>query len=57
MDDQLKSFINNLGVLCETWTVVYQSFLSQGLSHSDAMVHTQGFMTAFISSGSQSNKE
>ena len=57
MDDQLKSFINNLGVLCETWTVVYQSFLNQGLDHKDAMTHTQGFMTAFISSGSQNNKE
>jgi hypothetical protein len=57
MNEQLNTFLTSIGALCETWTVVYQSFLNQGLSHSDAMAHTQGFMTAFISSGSQNNKD
>lgn len=48
MDDKLKSFVTNVGVLCETWTVVYNNFIGQGLNPKDALVHTQGFMSAFI---------
>ena len=48
--DKLNSFINNVGVLCETWSVVYSNFISQGLEAKDALMHTQGFMSAFIAS-------
>ena len=49
MNDKLKTYIESLGALCETWTIVYKNFLSQGMDAKDAIVHTQGFMTAFIS--------
>ena len=55
MNDNLKSFVNNIGIMCETWSVVYRSFLAQGLSVQDALVHTQGFMTAFIASSMQNS--
>ena len=48
MNDELKSFVNNIGILCETWTLTYKSFISQGMNPKEAMAHTQGFMTAFI---------
>ena len=55
MDDRLKSFVTNIGVLCETWTVVYNNFVSQGFNPKDAMAHTQGFMSAFIAGAMQNN--
>ena len=53
--DKLKTFVANLGVMCETWTVVYNSFISQGMNAKDAMTHTQGFMSAFMASSMQNN--
>ena len=49
MNGDLKSYISNVGILCETWTVVYKSFVAQGMDAKEAMTHTQGFMTAFLS--------
>lgn len=42
----LEGFINNIGLLCEEWTIVYRSFLSQGLNPKEALMHTQAFMSA-----------
>ncbi len=53
--DKLKAFITNVGILCETWTVVYNNFLGQGMDAKDALVHTQGFMSAFIAGAMQNN--
>ena len=53
MIDNFKNFVNNMGVLCETWTLTYKNFLSQGMDAKDAMMHTQGFMAAFISATMQ----
>ena len=50
MDNKLKNFIANMGMLCETWTVVYNSFISQGMAAKDALTHTQAFMSAFMAS-------
>ena len=50
MDNKLKNFIANMGMLCETWTVVYNSFISQGMSAKDALTHTQAFMSSFMAS-------
>lgn len=55
MDDKLKNFITNIGVMCETWTVVYNNFIGQGLAPKDALMHTQGFMSAFIASTISNN--
>lgn len=53
MSDGLKSFVNNLGVLCETWTVIYTKFKAQGMDNKEALAHTQAFMTALISANGQ----
>lgn len=53
MNDNFKNFVNNMGVLCETWTLTYRSFLSQGMDVKDAMMHTQGFMSALIAATMQ----
>lgn len=53
MDDKLKSFVNNIGVLCETWTLTYNKFIGQGFTPKDAITHTQGFMTALITASMQ----
>ena len=50
MNNQLKDFINGIGQLCEVWTIVYRSFVSQGMDPKDAIQHTQAFMTATMNS-------
>ena len=50
MPERVKEFIKGIGILTETWMVTYNSFTAQGLDHAKALAHTQGFMTAFISS-------
>ena len=52
-NEKLSSFITNIGIMCETWTLAYKNFINQGMSPKDAMTHTQGFMTAFIAGTSQ----
>ena len=49
MNEKLNSFITNLGVLCETWSIVYKNFLALGMDAKEALVHTQSFMTTVIS--------
>lgn len=46
----VNNFINNMGVLCETWLVTYNQFLSHGLEHKAALDHTQAFMKSFMDS-------
>ena len=59
MNEQLKKFINDMGVLCEMWTVVYKSFLAQGMSANEALRHTQAFNASIFSSliGNQGKSE
>ena len=52
-NDGLKAFVNSMGVLCEMWTLTYQNFLKQGMNAKDAMIHTQGFMTALVAASMQ----
>lgn len=44
MDEKLKSFMTNIGILCETWTIVYHNFVKLGFDHKEAIVHTKEFM-------------
>lgn len=53
--DKVKSFITGVGALCETWTIVYRTFIEKGMNAKDAMLHTREFMTAFITSTLQTN--
>ena len=48
MQDGLKSFMTNLGVLCETWMIVYNNFLGLGLNAKDALNHTKEFMNSIV---------
>ena len=48
MQDGLKSFMTNLGVLCETWMLVYNNFVSLGLNAKDALTHTKEFMSSVV---------
>lgn len=48
MNDKVKEFINNMGVLCETWYVTYNNFVQLGLDHKTALEHTKEFMAAFM---------
>ena len=50
MNENLKQFIKDIGVLCEMWMIIYNSFLKQGLGEKDALMHTQAFLTATMNS-------
>ena len=50
MSDNVNNFINNMGVLCETWLVAYNQFLAHGVEHKVALEHTQAFMKSFMDS-------
>lgn len=53
--DKVKNFITGVGALCETWTIVYGTFVEKGMDAKEAMMHTREFMTAFMTSTMQSN--
>lgn len=46
MNEKVKNFIDNIGVLCETWLIAYNSFVQRGLDHKTALEHTKAFMEA-----------
>lgn len=48
MNDNMKIFMNNMGLLCETWVITYNKFVQLGLSHKEALDHTKTFMAAFM---------
>ena len=57
MNANLKQFIADIGVLCEMWTIIYQSFLSQGMEANEALKHTQAFLTATMNSDMSKGKK
>ena len=50
MDNKVHDYIRSVGSLVETWSVVYRTFISQGMNTVDALTHTKEFMTAFMTS-------
>ena len=42
MNEKTLKFITSIGVMTETWTVIYQAFLSRGMSQEEAIIHTKG---------------
>lgn len=50
MKPNLEAFIASIGILCETWTITYRHFRKMGLKKKEALTHTRGFMTSYISS-------
>ena len=57
MTDGLQSFVNNIGLMCETWSLAYSKFIQMGFDHPAAMEHTKEFMSIFLSSAAQHNGE
>lgn len=54
MNDNLKNFVNNIGIMCETWAVTYNKFREMGYDHKSALEHTKEFMGVFLAA-SQNN--
>lgn len=48
MDSGFTNFMNNIGIMCETWWVTYKKFITMGLSHDDAIAHTKEFMAMML---------
>ena len=54
-NDKVKDFIKGVGALVEMWTVIYRQFIDHGYSQKDALVHTEAFMRATITTQSGMN--
>jgi hypothetical protein len=55
VSDNLKNFVNNIGILCETWALSYEKFTQMGYDNVTALQHTQAFMASFMAAAAQSN--
>lgn len=55
MNDSLKNFVNNIGILCETWALAYEKFTQLGYDNVSAIKHTKEFMAAFMAAAGQNN--
>ena len=55
MNDKLKNFITNIGILCEMWTLVYRGFTAQGMDQKEALVHTEALISSLMSNLIQGN--
>ena len=54
----LNEFIKGIGMLSEIWMIAYNGFKRQGMSDSDALKHTEAFMSVAMSTILKSpNKE
>ena len=41
MNEKTLKFINSIGVMTEIWMVIYQAFLSRGMSQEEAIMHAK----------------
>lgn len=57
MNEKALTYIKNLGVLVETWLIVYKNFIGQGLKEADAFTHTREFMKVFMGVNFSGNGE
>lgn len=55
MNDKLKNFVTNIGLLCEVWTLVYRGFVSQGMDAKEALMHTEALTSTLIATLIQGN--
>lgn len=53
MNDDLKNFVNNIGILCETWALAYEKFIQMEYDNATALKHTREFMASFMSAAAQ----
>ena len=58
MNEKTLEFIKSIGVMTETWMVIYQAFLSRGISQEEAMTHTKGlYETIFKTTFGKTNEK
>lgn len=55
MNDKFKSFMDNMGLLCETWIITYNNFVQRGFDHKTALEHTKAFMASFMEYATKAN--
>lgn len=48
MNENLKNFINAVGMLTETWSITFKGFKKQGMTDEEAIKHTSAFMSTFM---------
>ena len=53
MNESFKSFVNSIGIMCETWLLAYDKFIKLGCDHKTAIEHTKEFTISFLSWSSQ----
>ena len=60
-DDKIQQVIQGIGLMSELWTITYRSFKNQGLTDTEAIMHTKAFMTialgSFLNNGNNSGEE
>lgn len=54
-NDVVNQLIQGIGVMAELWTITFRSFISQGFTVSDAMLHTKAFMSVIIENTMETN--
>lgn len=54
-NDAVNQLIQGIGVMAELWTITFKSFINQGFTISDAMLHTKAFMSVIIENTMESN--
>ena len=49
MDNMFDQLVIAIGSIAEMWAITYKSFLNQGFSEKEALVHTQALIKSIIS--------
>ena len=58
MNEKTLKFITSIGVMTETWMIIYQAFLSRCMSQEEAIIHTKGlYETIFKFSFDKTNEK
>ena len=58
MNEKTLKLITSIGAMTEIWMVIYQAFLSRGMSQEEAIIHTKGlYETIFKFSFDKTNEK
>lgn len=52
MNENLQSFVNSIGLMCEIWYLTYKKFIELGFDHKRAMEHTRELMGTLLNNAS-----
>lgn len=48
MDNNIAALVSGMGELTKLWTVIYSSFIDQGLKPKDALAHTRALYGTLV---------